>query len=65
MEKANPFEHCKKDIQIDGQQLHYYSLPALDDKRVDTLPFSIRVLLESAIRNCDEYNVKSKDDDAV
>jgi aconitate hydratase len=60
MEQANPFEHCKKEITVEGHNLKYYSLPALDDKRVDTLPFSIRVLLESAIRNCDEYNVKSK-----
>ena len=25
------------------------------------LPFSIRVLLESAVRNCDGFQVKSKD----
>lgn len=27
----------------------------------EKLPFSIRVLLESAIRNCDEFQVKSGD----
>ena len=27
----------------------------------DSLPYSIRVLLESAVRNCDEYNVLSSD----
>lgn len=27
----------------------------------DRLPFSIRVLLESAIRNCDEFQVKTSD----
>lgn len=27
----------------------------------DKLPFSIKILLESAIRNCDEFQVKSKD----
>lgn len=27
----------------------------------ERLPFSIRVLLESAIRNCDEFQVKSED----
>lgn len=26
-----------------------------------SLPYSIRVLLESAVRNCDEYNVLSSD----
>jgi aconitase A len=27
----------------------------------DALPYSIRILLESAIRNCDEFQVKSDD----
>lgn len=31
----------------------------IDD--VDSLPYSIRVLLESAVRNCDEYAVQSED----
>jgi len=28
---------------------------------LETLPYSIRVLLESAVRNCDEFNVKADD----
>jgi len=28
---------------------------------LETLPYSIRVLLESAVRNCDEFNVKTED----
>lgn len=28
---------------------------------IETLPFSIRVLLESAVRSCDEFQVKQKD----
>ena len=28
---------------------------------IETLPYSIRVLLESAVRNCDEYSVKGAD----
>ncbi|OAY84556.1 aconitate hydratase, cytoplasmic-like [Ananas comosus] len=39
----------------------YYSLPALDDPRIDRLPYSIRILLESAIRNCDDFQVTGKD----
>eukprot|EP00392_Amoebophrya_sp_AT5.2_P012165 g12260.t1 len=30
---------------------YYYSLPALKDPRVSRLPYSIRILLESALRN--------------
>ena len=33
-------------------------MAALEDARYQKLPFSIRVLLESAIRNCDNFNVK-------
>jgi aconitate hydratase len=28
---------------------------------IDKLPYSVRILLESAIRNCDEFNVLSSD----
>jgi aconitate hydratase len=28
---------------------------------LDNLPYSIRILLESAVRNCDEFNVLSSD----
>ena len=40
--------------------MRYYSLPALGDERYAKLPYSIRVLLESAVRNCDNFNVKRK-----
>ena len=58
MEKANPFKHLESEIQVDGKSYKYFSLPGLRDPRVEKLPFSIRVLLESALRNCDEFNVK-------
>ncbi|CAN4102704.1 unnamed protein product [Withania somnifera] len=44
-----------------GEFGKFYSLPALNDPRIDRLPFSIRILLESAIRNCDNFQV-TKDD---
>lgn len=60
MEKANPFNHLVQELNIDGQTYKYYSITGLKDDRVQKLPFSIRVLLESALRNCDEFNVKCK-----
>lgn len=52
----------------------YYKLPALGDSRIgkyhvqvfntlflEKLPYSIRVLLESAVRNTDDFNVKEDD----
>ena len=37
----------------------------LGDERLAKLPFSIRVLLESAIRNCDEFTVKKADVETI
>ncbi|KAL9441613.1 hypothetical protein AB3S75_020167 [Citrus x aurantiifolia] len=44
-----------------GEFGKFFSLPALNDPRIDRLPYSIRILLESAIRNCDNFQV-TKDD---
>ena len=48
------------DFTVDDRTYKYFSLPALGDERYAKLPFSIRVLLESAVRNCDNFNVKRK-----
>ncbi|TXG59858.1 hypothetical protein EZV62_014431 [Acer yangbiense] len=63
MATENPFKSILKTLERpDGGEIgKYYSLPALNDSRIDKLPYSIRILLESAIRNCDEFQVKSKD----
>ena len=58
---ANPFQKVAKSLNAGGQNVTYYSLPGLGDPRLERLPYSIRVLLESAVRNCDEFEVKSKD----
>ena len=55
--QKNPFDKVK--TSLGGSQ--FYNLPALGDKRLDTLPYSIRILLESAVRNCDEFNVLGND----
>ena len=60
MEQANPFAHLFKDLQCGDHTYKYYDLKDLNDARLEKLPYSIRVLLESAIRNCDEFAVKSK-----
>ncbi|QHO40355.1 Aconitate hydratase [Arachis hypogaea] len=61
---ANPFQSILKTLQKPGGAGDfgsYFSLPALNDPRIDKLPYSIRILLESAIRNCDEFQVKKHD----
>lgn len=58
---SNPFDaKCRTDLAgFAGKS--YYSLTKLSDPRVEKLPYSIRILLESALRNCDEFEVKSQD----
>lgn len=51
----------RKTINHEGKDHHFYKLPALGDDRIKQLPYSIRVLLESAVRNCDDFAVKEQD----
>eukprot|EP00002_Diphylleia_rotans_P014017 TRINITY_DN272_c0_g1_i1.p1 TRINITY_DN272_c0_g1~~TRINITY_DN272_c0_g1_i1.p1 ORF type:complete len:894 (-),score=207.88 TRINITY_DN272_c0_g1_i1:148-2829(-) len=58
MASTNPFAATRRDLNVDGQTYHYYSLSDLNDARVAKLPYSIRILLESAVRNCDGFQVE-------
>ena len=61
MVEAHPFSQTLVgNFSVDDATYKYYSLPALADERYQKLPYSIRVLLESAVRNCDNFNVKRK-----
>lgn len=55
----NPFEFLLKSIEINGEEFWYYDLSYF--KQLPRLPYSIRVLLESAVRNCDNFHVKESD----
>ncbi|CAB0030104.1 unnamed protein product [Trichogramma brassicae] len=56
----NPFKNLLRTVEVAGQEKKYFDITTFGE-RYDRLPFSIRVLLESAVRNCDEFQVKSKD----
>jgi len=60
MSGNNPFDKILKNISVDGKTYNYYDLPALGPK-YNKLPYSIRVLLESAVRNCDNFQVTEVD----
>lgn len=49
----------QKELKSAKGTLTYYSLPALEAQgyRVSKLPFSIRVLLENALRNFDDFSI--------
>lgn len=57
----NPFSKVLREVDVDGKTLKYYSIPELKDARADKLPFCIRVLLESALRNCDNFSIHEAD----
>ena len=51
-------------FETDGQRVHYYSLPALEAQGIGTvsnLPVSIRILLESLLRNYDNQQITEQD----
>ena len=51
-------------LESDGQRVHYYSLPALEAQGIGTvsnLPVSIRILLESLLRNYDNQQITEQD----
>ena len=59
--QAHPYAQTQvNEFVVDDRTYKYFSLPALSDARYAKLPYSIRVLLESAVRNCDNFNIKRK-----
>ncbi|MFY9341799.1 MAG: aconitate hydratase AcnA [Planctomycetota bacterium] len=63
MAVRNPFS-SRSTLRVGKQTFTYFSLPALERAglgRLDRLPWSIRILLEQALRNHDDYVVATKD----
>lgn len=56
----NPYVAYRKELEVDGKKYKYFDLTALGQS-YQSLPFSIRVLLESAVRNCDNFQVTEDD----
>src|SRR5690625_8027199 len=62
MGEKNVF-HAKKQFELQGKTYNYYQLKALEEAglgKVSRLPFSIRVLLESLIRQHDGHIIKDE-----
>ncbi|EFD92737.1 MAG: aconitate hydratase 1 [Candidatus Parvarchaeum acidophilus ARMAN-5] len=56
-------EEISKKFNVNGKEINYYSLKELEKKghNISQLPFSMRVVLESLIRNLDNKSVKEED----
>ncbi|TES57587.1 aconitate hydratase AcnA [Halalkalibacterium halodurans] len=63
MTKTNDVFNAKSTFDVDGKTYHYYSLEALEkagEGNVSKLPYSIKVLLESVLRQYDGYVIKEE-----
>ncbi|XP_066469375.1 cytoplasmic aconitate hydratase isoform X1 [Tiliqua scincoides] len=58
---SNPFANLVEPLDPHQPARKFFNLNRLGDPRYACLPFSIRVLLEAAVRNCDEFLVKKGD----
>lgn len=62
MGKSN-FVNAKKQFELNGKTYNYYDLNALEEAglgKIARLPFSIRVLLESLVRQHDGHQIKDE-----
>ncbi len=61
------FLGVKRELNVNGKTLSYYSLRALQEKGypIGHLPFSIRILLENVLRNYDSYVITASHVDTV
>jgi aconitate hydratase len=61
MSTKNDVFKAKSSFSLDGKTINYYSLKALEDAglgNVSKLPYSVKVLLESVLRQYDGYVIK-------
>ena len=62
MGKTNAF-NAKRQFELNGKKYNYYSLKALEEaglSEIERLPFSVRVLLESVVRQHDGHQIKDE-----
>src|SRR5213595_4159049 len=64
LKMTNEFKTLKKFDAGNGREGYLHSLPALEEQgvgKISRLPVSIRIVLESVLRNCDGKKVRRKD----
>src|SRR5438552_9126284 len=64
----NEFKTLQKFDAGNGREAFFHSLPALEEQgvgKISRLPVSIRIVLESVLRNCDGKKVQRKDVEAL
>ena len=64
MGEVNPFDAKSEFEKSDGTMARFMDLHSLEEEglcKLEEIPFSIRILLESALRKCDGFLVKEED----
>ncbi|KAF0299705.1 Cytoplasmic aconitate hydratase [Amphibalanus amphitrite] len=61
----HPYQHLEQELVVDGATFRYLDLAGLNDPRCERLPFSVRVLLEAAVRCCDGVQLQRADVEAL
>ena len=67
MNQPDEFKTLRK-FQVAGREAYFHSLPALAEQgfaKFSRLPVSIRIVLESVLRNCDGKKVRRRDVEAL
>lgn len=59
------FQSLLTNISIEDHSYKFFDLTKLKDSRYEQLPISIRYLLESAVRYCDEFHVTKSDVETI
>lgn len=64
--KDHPYQ-IESSLEIKGETYKYYSLKSLADQghKIASLPFSVRILLENALRNYDGFGVTKEGIDTI
>jgi aconitate hydratase len=68
LKMSDEFKTLRKFDAGKGHEDFFYSLPALEEQgigKISRLPVSIRIVLESVLRNCDGKKVRRKDVEAL
>src|SRR6184192_4337572 len=68
MNMNDEFKTLRKFNAGKGREAFFYSLPVLEERgigKISRLPISIRIVLESVLRNCDGQKVQRKDVEAL
>nr|QIE05299.1 aconitase ACO1 [Halichondria panicea] len=65
MATSNSYTGLLRELKVGGESYKYYDIQSLNADKYKRLPYSVRVLLESAVRSCDGFQVTTGDVDNI